>query len=80
MHANHIAWSYFNEEFGAFKDIYSDRVHTMMKLLIESVHKSHEAAGMAIIKLADHLKELQDVEANIRRSLYDVTSTMRSQV
>ena len=68
----------FDEEYGAFKDIYSDRVHTMMKLLTESVHRSHEAAGMAIIKLADHLKELQEVEANIRRSLYDVTSTMRS--
>lgn len=68
----------FNEEYGAFKDIYSDRVHTMMKLLIQSVHRSHEAAGIAIIKLADHLKELQEVEANIRRSLYDVTSTMRS--
>ena len=68
----------FNEEYGAFKDIYSDRVHTMMKLLTESVHRSHEAAGMAIIKLADHLKELQEVEANIKRGLYDVTSTMRS--
>lgn len=68
----------FNEEYGAFKDIYSDRVHTTMRLFTESVHKSHEAAGMAIIKLADHLKELQDVEINIKRSLYDVTSTMKS--
>ncbi len=68
----------FNEEYGAFKDIYSDRVHTIMKLLTRSVHRSHEAAGMAIIKLADHLKELQDVETNIKRSLYDVTSTMGS--
>ncbi len=68
----------FNEEYGAFRDIYSDRVHTTMKLFTESVHKSHEAAGMAIIKLADHLKELQDVEISIKRSLYDVTSTMRS--
>ena len=68
----------FNEEYGAFKDIYSDRVHTIMKLLTRSVHRSHEAAGMAIIKIADHLKELQDVEKNIRRSLYDVTSTMGS--
>ena len=68
----------FNEEYGAFRDIYSDRVHTIMKLLTESVHRSHEAAGMAIIKLADHLKELQDVEQNIIRTLFDVTSTMRS--
>jgi len=29
-------------------------------------------------KTADHLKELQEVEDNIKRSLYDVTSTMRA--
>lgn len=68
----------FNEEYGAFKDVYSDRVHTTMRLFTESVHKSHEAAGMAVIKLADHLKELQEVESNIKRSLDDATSTMRS--
>jgi len=68
----------FNEDYGAFKYVYSSRVHTTMRLFTESVHKSHEAAGIAIIKLADHLKELQDVEIDIKRSLYDVTSTMRS--
>lgn len=68
----------FDEEYGAFRDIYSDRVHTTMKLFTESVYKSHEAAGIAIIKLAEHLKELQEIETNIKRSLYDVTSTMRS--
>jgi len=68
----------FNEEYGAFRDVYSDRVHTTMKMFTESVHKSNEAAGMAIIKLADHLKELQEVEDNIKRALYDVTSTMRA--
>ena len=49
-----------------------------MLLFTESVHKNHEAAGASIIKLADHLKELSDVEERIRRSLYDVTSTMRT--
>lgn len=68
----------FNEEYGAFRDVYSDRVHTTMRMFTESVHKSNEAAGMAIIKLADHLKELQEVEDNIKRTLYDVTSTMRA--
>jgi len=68
----------FDEEFGAFKDVYSDRIRSTMLLFAESVHKSHEAAGVAIIKLADHLKELQEVELNIKRSLYDMTSTMRS--
>ncbi len=68
----------FNEEYGAFRYVYSERVHTTMRMFTESIHKSNEAAGVAIIKLADHLKELHEVEDNIKRSLYDVTSTMRA--
>ncbi len=68
----------FDKEYGAFRNIYSERVHTTMHLFTKSVYKSHTAAGIAIVKLADHLKELQEVEENIKRSLYDVTSTMRS--
>ncbi|SFM83779.1 hypothetical protein [Methanolobus profundi] len=68
----------FDEDFGAFKDIYSERIRTTMLLLVESVNKSHLVAGVAIVKLADHLKELQDVEIKIKQSLYDMTSTMRS--
>ncbi len=68
----------FDEEFGAFRYIYSERIRNTMLLFTESVHKNHEAAGASIIKLADHLKELSAVEERIRRSLYDVTSTMRS--
>ena len=68
----------FNEDFGAFSHIYSERIRNTMLLFTESVHKNHEAAGASIIKLADHLKELSAVEERIRRSLYDVTSTMRS--
>ncbi|TGC08496.1 hypothetical protein CUN85_09275 [Methanolobus halotolerans] len=73
-----ILTAIFDEEIGAFKDIYSDRIRTTMMLFVESANKSHEAAGVAIVKLADHLKELQDVEMNIKQSLYDMTSTMRS--
>ena len=68
----------FDEEFGAFRHVYSERIRNTMLLFTESVHKNHEAAGASIIKLADHLKELSDVEERIRRSLYDVTSTMRT--
>jgi len=68
----------FDKEYGAFRNIYSERVHSTMRLFVESVYKSHEAAGVAIVKLADHLKELQEVEDNIKSSLYDVTSTMKA--
>jgi hypothetical protein len=49
-----------------------------MKLFLESVHKSHEAAGVAIVKLADHMTDLQEVERHIKESLYEMTSTMKS--
>ncbi len=68
----------FDEDYGAFRDIYSDRIRSTMTMFVESVSKSHLLAGVAIIKLADHLKELQDVELNIKTSLFDMTSTMRS--
>lgn len=73
-----ILTAIFDDEIGAFRDIYSDRIRTTMMLFVESAHKSHEDAGVAVVKLADHLKELQDVELNIKQSLYDMTSTMRS--
>ncbi|MDR6222687.1 hypothetical protein [Methanococcoides alaskense] len=73
-----IRTAIFDEEFGAFRDIYSDRIQTTMVMFTESIHKSHQSAGIAIIKLADHLKELQVVEQNIKHSLYDMTSTMRT--
>ena len=68
----------FDEDFGAFRHVYSERIRNTMLLFTESVHKNHEAAGASLIKLADHLKELGAVEERIRQSLYDVTSTMRS--
>jgi len=70
--------SIFDEDFEAFRHIYSERIRNTMLLFTESIHKSHEAAGTSIIKLADHLKELGTVGKRIRRSLYDVTSTIRS--
>jgi Flp pilus assembly protein TadB len=73
-----LAGAIFDSEYGAFRDIYSERVHTTMHLFTQSVYKSHQAAGIAIVKLADHLKELQEVEKNIKGSLFDVTSTMKS--
>lgn len=68
----------FDEEFGALKEVYSDRILATMKLFIESVQKSNEAAGIALVKLADHLKELQAVEEKIKRALYTMTSMMRT--
>lgn len=68
----------FHPEYGALQRVYSDRIRAVMLLFIESVEKSHEATGVAVVKIADHLKELQDVEEDIRGTLYTTTSMMRT--
>ncbi|MFO7676997.1 MAG: hypothetical protein R6V50_01235 [Thermoplasmatota archaeon] len=68
----------FSHEFGSLKYVYSDRVKAIMRLFVEGIQKSQRAVSISLIKIADHLKELQGVEKMIRESLYSLTSTLRS--
>jgi len=68
----------FDEKFGSLRHVYSDRIRAIMRLFVEGVKKSYEAAGVAIVKIADHLKQLQEVEKGIKNSLGVLTSTLRS--
>ncbi|MEM2258371.1 MAG: hypothetical protein QXW78_00355 [Candidatus Thermoplasmatota archaeon] len=70
--------AFFDEQYGALTDVYSDRIRAIIKIFIEGVKKSYEYAGVAIVKIADHLKQLQDVERKIRDSLASITSSLRS--
>jgi len=77
MHTN-IKDSLFNSEYGSLKHVYSDRIRAIMKLFVEGIQKSQKAVSISIIRIADHLKELQQVENRIKDSLYSLTSTLRS--
>ncbi|HHF55786.1 MAG TPA: hypothetical protein ENL42_02585 [Thermoplasmatales archaeon] len=68
----------FDKKFGSLKHVYSDRIRAIMRLFVEGVKRSYVAAGVAIVKIADHLKQLQDVEKNIRNALGVLTSTLRT--
>ncbi len=68
----------FDKKFGSLKHVYSDRIRAIMRLFVEGVKKSYVAAGVAIVKIADHLKQLQEVEKNIRNALGVLTSTLRT--
>jgi len=68
----------FDSKFGSLKHVYSDRIRAVMHLFAEGVKKSYEAAGVAIVKVAEHLKQLQEVERGIRNSLGTLTSTLKS--
>jgi hypothetical protein len=77
MHTN-IREALFSPDFGSLKYVYSDRVKAIMRLFVEGISKSQRAVSISLIKIADHLKELQEVEKMIRESLYGLTSTLRS--
>lgn len=68
----------FDKKFGSLKYVYSERIRAIMRLFVEGIKKSYTAAGIAIVKVADHLKQLQDVEKGIRNALGTLTSTLRS--
>jgi hypothetical protein len=68
----------FHPEYGSLKNVYSNRISAVMKLFVEGIKKSQKAASLSIIRLADHLKALQEVEKHIRETLSTLTATLRS--
>jgi len=68
----------FDDEQGALKNVYSKTIHDTLRMLIDIVERSTKAAGDAVLRMADHLKGLKEVEADIRKSLGEVVTSMRS--
>ena len=79
MHSN-LRDSMFNDEYGSLKYVYSNRIKAIMLLFVEGIQKSQKAVSVSIIKIADHLKELQSIEKKIKDMLFNLTSTLRSTV
>ena len=79
MHTN-LREALFSTEFGSLKHVYSDRIKAIMRLFVEGIQKSQRAVSISIIRIADHLKELQAVEKKIKDTLFSLTSTLRSTV
>ena len=49
-----------------------------MRLFVEGIKKSQQSVSVSLVKLADHLKELQLVESKIKETLSTLTSTLSS--
>jgi hypothetical protein len=73
-----ISDALFNTEYGSLKHVYSERIRAIMRLFVEGIQKSQKSVSISIIRLADHLKELQSVETKIRENLSTLTSTLSS--
>ena len=79
MHTN-LRDAMFNQEYGSLKNVHSDRVKAIMCLFVEGIKKSQKAVSISIIRIADHLKGLQEIENKIKDTLYSLTSTLRATV
>lgn len=65
-------------EHGAFSSVYSGRIRATIGMLVESSGKSGDVAGNSVIRLADHLKELQSIEDEIRKMLNTMTGMLKA--
>lgn len=70
----------YSTEYGSLHHVYSDRIKAILRLFVEGTKKSQRAVSASLIRIADHLKELQEVEKKITDMLYELTSTLRSTV
>jgi len=73
-----ISQALFHPEYGSLKYVYSFRIKAIMRLFVEGIKKGQQSVSISIIRLADHLKELQQVERTIKETLYTLTSTLRA--
>ncbi|WP_137288056.1 secretion system protein [Natronorubrum halophilum] len=65
----------FLGEYGALRAVPSPRARGTAALLAIAADEG-KPAGRAIVSMADHLEELDDVEARTKRSLQEVTGTL----
>lgn len=65
----------FLGEYGALRNVPSPRAHSTAGLLAIASREG-KPAGRAIVSMADHLEELQEVENETKRQLAQVTSTL----
>ncbi len=79
MHTN-LHDALYSTEYGSLRHIYSDRIKAIFCLFVEGTKKSQRAVSASLIRIADHLKQLQEVEKKIADILYELTTTLRSTV
>ena len=68
----------FDEGRGALRSVHSGMIRGTLKMLVDLIERSTRAAGEAILQTAEHLRELRQVESDIRRSMGEIVTSMRS--
>ena len=68
----------FDPDEGALKNVRSQIIRGTLQLLVDSLERGNRVAGDVALKTGEHLRELRRVELEVRRSLGEVVSSMRS--
>jgi len=68
----------FDEAKGALNSVGSSLISGTLKMTVDLIERSTQAAGEAILQMAEHLRELKSIEAETRRSMEEVVTSMRS--
>ena len=68
----------FDEGRGALRSVHSSVIRGTLKMLVDLIERSTRTAGEAILQTAEHLRGLKEVEADIRRSMGEVVTSMRA--
>lgn len=63
---------------GALRGVHSSPIRSSLRMLVDVMERSTVSAGEAVLQTAEHLKKLKQVEREIRRSLKEIVSSMRS--
>ncbi|MEM2282394.1 MAG: type II secretion system F family protein [Candidatus Hadarchaeales archaeon] len=73
-----LYWSLFDPTKGVLAEICSERVRENLHLAVSVAERSTLEAGQALVKLSEHLRDLEKVEAEGKRLLSGITASMRS--
>ena len=68
----------FDEEKGALRKVHSRMITGTMKIFVDLIERSTRAAGEAIMRVGEHLRDLKEAEIEIRRSMGEMVTSMRS--
>ncbi|MBC7219841.1 MAG: hypothetical protein H5T49_06920, partial [Hadesarchaea archaeon] len=68
----------FDETRGALRRVDSSMIRGTLKMLVDLIERSTRTTGEAILRTAQHLRELKEAMQEMRRSMAEVVTSMRS--
>ncbi len=70
--------AFFDPDKGSLSQVHSELVRHTFRMMVNLLGRSTQAAGDAILQMANHLRRLSKVEKQARRSLQEIANSMKS--